>query len=79
MKSEYHDAEFERPDNGGYLDVCFPTPALSLGERETFLTVLKEPHLIGLPKDWLQCSLSPGERVGVRGNTVTELLEFPNR
>jgi hypothetical protein len=51
----------------------FPlTPALSLRERENWCPACEEPKRLALFEDRPECSLSPGERVGVRGKNTFE-------
>src|SRR5438552_10201612 len=52
-------------------DGVFPlTPALSLGERVAHFRCGKQSRLLSFPLRAARCSLSLGERVGVRGNSA---------
>jgi len=57
----------------------FPlTPTLSLGERERRGQRVGEAGAPGMARDWPEFSLSPRERVGVRGKWAAGLL-LPTR
>ena len=79
--------EFDNSVIGPIRSLCFTsfplTPALSLGERVKPSPWGEQSTLVALPERLARCSLSPGERVRVRGNETavpcTSRISSPGR